>query len=410
MKSLKELYKIGRGPSSSHTMGPQKAAMMFAARHPEAASFEVTLYGSLAATGRGHLTDVAISDVLKAAGASAAPDGQTPVTIVWRPEIFLPYHPNGMKFVSRDATGSPTDEWTVYSIGGGTISEGEGSLIGEGTDIYPLNTISEIMQWCKDTGRSYWEYVEQCEGPEIWDYLSTVWAAMKASVTAGLSNEGVLPGPLHLSRKAATYYIKVSGYKANLQTRGLVFSYALAVSEENASGGTVVTAPTCGSSGVLPGVLYHIWKGHAFSDKRILHALATGGLFGNVVKCNASISGAEVGCQGEVGVACAMASAATCQLFGGTPTQVEYAAEMGLEHHLGMTCDPVCGLVQIPCIERNAMAAARALDCNLYSAFSDGFHRVSFDEVVSVMKQTGHDLPSLYKETSAGGLATKMHI
>ena len=231
MKSLKELYKIGRGPSSSHTMGPQKAAMMFAARHPEAASFEVTLYGSLAATGRGHLTDVAISDVLKAAGASAAPDGQTPVTIVWRPEIFLPYHPNGMKFVSRDATGSPTDEWTVYSIGGGTISEGEGSLIGEGPDIYPLNTISEIMQWCKDTGRSYWEYVEQCEGPEIWDYLSTVWAAMKASVTAGLNNEGVLPGPLHLSRKAATYYIKVSGYKANLQTRGLVFSYALAVSE-----------------------------------------------------------------------------------------------------------------------------------------------------------------------------------
>ena len=410
MKSLKELYKIGRGPSSSHTMGPQKAAMLFAARHPEAASFEVTLYGSLAATGKGHLTDVAITDVLKTAGASSSPDGQTPVAIVWKPEVFLPYHPNGMKFVSRDPSGEPTDEWTVYSIGGGTISEGEGSLIGEGPDIYPLTTISDIMQWCKDTGRSYWEYVEQCEGPEIWDYLSTVWAAMKSSVESGLSNEGVLPGPLHLSRKAATYYIKVSGYKANLQTRGLVFSYALAVSEENASGGTVVTAPTCGASGVMPGVLYHIWKGHTFSEKRILHALATGGLFGDAVKCNASISGAEVGCQGEVGVACAMASAATCQLFGGTPRQVEYAAEMGLEHHLGMTCDPVCGLVQIPCIERNAMAAARALDCNLYSAFSDGFHRVSFDEVVSVMKQTGHDIPSLYKETSAGGLATKMHV
>ena len=410
MKSLKELYKIGRGPSSSHTMGPQKAAMLFAARHPEAASFEVTLYGSLAATGKGHLTDVAITDVLKTAGASSSPDGQTPVAIVWKPEVFLPYHPNGMKFVSRDPSGEPTDEWTVYSIGGGTISEGEGSLIGEGPDIYPLTTISDIMQWCKDTGRSYWEYVEQCEGPEIWDYLSTVWAAMKSSVESGLSNEGVLPGPLHLSRKAATYYIKVSGYKANLQTRGLVFSYALAVSEENASGGTVVTAPTCGASGVMPGVLYHIWKGHTFSEKRILHALATGGLFGDVVKSNASISGAEVGCQGEVGVACAMASAATCQLFGGTPRQVEYAAEMGLEHHLGMTCDPVCGLVQIPCIERNAMAAARALDCNLYSAFSDGFHRVSFDEVVSVMKQTGHDIPSLYKETSAGGLATKMHV
>ena len=228
---------------------------------------------------------------------------------------------------------------------------------------------------------------------------------MQESVERGLNNEGVLQGPLHLSRKAATYYVKVSGYKPNLQTRGLVFSYALAVSEENASGGTVVTAPTCGSSGVLPAVLYHISRGHNFSEKRILHALATAGIFGNVVKKNASISGAEVGCQGEVGVACAMASAATCQLFGGTPSQIEYAAEMGLEHHLGMTCDPVCGLVQIPCIERNAMAAARALDANLYASFSDGYHRVSFDEVVQVMKKTGHDLPSLYKETSAGGLA-----
>ena len=201
------------------------------------------------------------------------------------------------------------------------------------------------------------------------------------------------------------YHIKESGYRANLQTRGMVFSYALAVSEENASGGVVVTAPTCGSSGVMPAVLYHISKGHNFTETRILHALATGGLFGNVVKQNASISGAEVGCQGEVGVACAMAAAATCQLFGGTPTQVEYAAEMGLEHHLGMTCDPVCGLVQIPCIERNAFAAARALDANLYASFSDGNHRVSFDEVVQVMKQTGHDLPSLYKETGEGGLA-----
>lgn len=397
MKSLKELYKIGRGPSSSHTMGPQKASIMFLKKHPEAASFDVTLYGSLAATGKGHLTDVAVRDALSEGGAS--------VNIIWEPQIVLPYHPNGMKFVSKDAQGHATAEWTVYSIGGGTISEGPGSLIGEGPDIYPLNTISDIMQWCKDTGRNYWEYAQECEDSDIWDYLEEVWKAMKASVENGLNNEGVLPGPLHLSRKAATYYIKVAGYKANLQTRGLVFSYALAVSEENASGGTVVTAPTCGSSGVLPAVLYHIAKGHNFSEKRILHALATGGLFGNVVKHNASISGAEVGCQGEVGVACAMASAATCQLFGGTPSQVEYAAEMGLEHHLGMTCDPVYGLVQIPCIERNAMAAARALDANLYASFSDGYHRVSFDEVVQVMKQTGHDLPSLYKETGEGGLA-----
>ena len=397
MKSLRELYKIGRGPSSSHTMGPQKASQMFLAKHPEAAAFEVTLYGSLAATGKGHLTDVAVKDALSEKGA--------PVEIIWRPDIFLPYHPNGMKFVSRDADGNATDEWMVYSVGGGTISEGPGSLIGEGPDIYALHTIKDIMQWCRETGRSIWEYVDECEDSSIWDYLMEVWTAMKACVERGLDNEGVLPGPLHLSRKAATYYIKVSGYKQNLQTRGLVFSYALAVSEENASGGTVVTAPTCGSCGVLPDVLYHIAKGHNFSDKRILHALATGGIFGNVVKHNASISGAEVGCQGEVGVACAMASAATCQLFGGTPSQVEYAAEMGLEHHLGMTCDPVCGLVQIPCIERNAMAAARALDANLYASFSDGFHRVSFDEVVQVMKQTGHDLPSLYKETGEGGLA-----
>lgn len=398
MKSLKELYKIGRGPSSSHTMGPNKAAAMFARRHPEADAFEVTLYGSLAATGRGHLTDLAVSDPL-------SDGGRRRVDIIWKPEVFLPFHPNGMKFTAKDADGNIGDEWTVYSIGGGTISEGPGSAIGEGPDIYGLNSIHEIVRWCNDTGRNYWEYVQECEDSDFWDYMKTVWEAMKVSVERGINTEGALPGPLRLSRKAAMYHIKVSGYRANLQTRGMVFSYALAVSEENASGGVVVTAPTCGSSGVMPAVLYHISKGHNFTETRILHALATGGLFGNVVKQNASISGAEVGCQGEVGVACAMAAAATCQLFGGTPTQVEYAAEMGLEHHLGMTCDPVCGLVQIPCIERNAFAAARALDANLYASFSDGNHRVSFDEVVQVMKDTGHDLPSLYKETGEGGLA-----
>ena len=397
MKSLRELYKIGRGPSSSHTMGPQKASQMFLAKHPEAAAFEVTLYGSLAATGKGHLTDVAVKDALSEKGA--------PVEIIWRPDIFLPYHPNGMKFVSRDADGNATDEWMVYSVGGGTISEGPGSLIGEGPDIYALHTIKDIMQWCRETGRSIWEYVDECEDSSIWDYLMEVWEAMKACVERGLDNEGVLPGPLHLSRKAATYYIKVSGYKQNLQTRGLVFSYALAVSEENASGGKIVTAPTCGSCGIVPAVLYHLHTSKNFTEKRILRALATAGIFGNVVKTNASVSGAEVGCQGEVGVACAMAAAAASQLFGGSPAQIEYSAEMGLEHHLGLTCDPVCGLVQIPCIERNAYAAARALDANLYAAFSDGRHSVSFDRIVEVMKQTGHDIPSLYKETSQGGLA-----
>lgn len=247
--------------------------------------------------------------------------------------------------------------------------------------------------------------MEQCEGPEIWDYLAEVWETMKAAIARGLDAEGVLPGPLNLPRKASSYYIRAKGYKDSLRSRGLVFAYALAVSEENASGGKIVTAPTCGSCGVVPAVLKHLQESREFSDARILRALATAGLVGNIVKYNASISGAEAGCQAEVGVACSMASAAASQLFGGSPAQIEYSAEMGLEHHLGMTCDPVCGLVQIPCIERNAYAAARALDANIYSAFTDGHHRVSFDKVVEVMKQTGHDLPSLYKETSEGGLA-----
>lgn len=396
MKSLKELYKIGRGPSASHTMGPFNAATKFASRHPEASRFEVTLYGSLAATGKGHMTDVAITEALKPVA---------PVEILWHPEIVPEYHTNGMLFRSFSADGSASDEWMVYSVGGGSLSEGPGKDITESGEVYDMNTMTEITEWCDSSGRSFWEYVDICEGPGIWDYLHEVWMAMRASVEKGLTTEGRLPGPLNLARKAATYYIKAMGYQPNLRSRGLVFAYALAVSEENASGGTIVAAPTCGSSGVLPGVLYHLANGHSFSEMQILHALATAGLVGNIVKRNASISGAEVGCQGEVGVACAMASAAGCQLFGGSPFQIEYAAEMGLEHHLGMTCDPICGLVQIPCIERNAFAATRALDSEIYATFSDGRHRISFDHVVEVMKQTGKDLPSLYKETSAGGLA-----
>lgn len=402
MKSLRELYRIGKGPSSSHTMGPQRAAKIFAARNRGAQSFEVTLYGSLAATGKGHQTDVAIIDVLQPLA---------PVEILWHPSEFLPFHPNGMRFVAKDAGGTTLDDWTVFSVGGGALSEGkEEEMAEEPADVYEMNTMTEIMKWCYDNGRSYWEYVDLSEGPEIWDYLQTVWETMQAAVERGINTEGRLPGPLNLSRKASTYYVKASGYQRNLQTRGLVYSYSLAVSEENASGGTIVTAPTCGSCGVLPAVLYHLSRGHNFSDKKIVHAIATAGIVGNVAKQNASISGADVGCQGEVGVACAMASAAACQLFGGSPSQIEYAAEMGLEHHLGMTCDPVCGLVQIPCIERNAFAAARALDSNIYASFSDGIHRVSYDKVISVMKQTGHDLPSLYKETSEGGLATTLDV
>ncbi|GAK36474.1 L-serine ammonia-lyase [Bacteroides graminisolvens] len=396
MKSIKELYRIGTGPSSSHTMGPRKAAEIFLARHRHAASFKVTLYGSLAATGKGHMTDVAINDTLTPVA---------PVEIVWQPKVFLPFHPNAMTFAAFDARQKLLENWTVYSIGGGALAENNEEPTIESKEVYDMRSMTEILNWCERTGKSYWEYVKECEDEDIWDYLDVVWNTMKEAIRRGLEEEGVLPGPLNLRRKASTYYIKATGYKDSLKTRGLVFAYALAVSEENASGGKIVTAPTCGSCGVVPAVLYHLHKSRDFSDIRIIRALATAGLFGNIVKHNASISGAEVGCQGEVGVACAMASAAANQLFGGSPAQTEYAAEMGLEHHLGMTCDPVCGLVQIPCIERNAYAAARALDANIYSSFTDGIHRVSFDKVVQVMKQTGHDLPSLYKETSEGGLA-----
>lgn len=399
MKSIRELYRIGIGPSSSHTMGPQRAAKQFLERHSNAARFEVTLYGSLAATGKGHMTDSAILNVLNA---------QAPTEIIWEPHVFLPFHPNGMKFCAFTAEGECAEQWTVYSVGGGALAE-EGDSLNDTPEVYEMSTMCNILDWCERTGHGFWEYVEICEGKEIWDYLAEVWNVMKAAIQRGLDAEGVLPGPLNLRRKAYSYYIKARGYKDSLHSRGLVFSYALAVAEENASCGKIVTAPTCGSCGVVPAVLNHLQKSRDFSDVRILRALATAGLVGNIVKHNASISGAEAGCQAEVGVACSMAAATASQLFGGSPAQIEYAAEMGLEHHLGMTCDPVCGLVQIPCIERNAYAAARALDSNIYSAFTDGHHRVSFDHVVEVMKQTGHDLPSLYKETGEGGLAKDYH-
>ena len=393
MKTIKDIYKIGIGPSSSHTMGPQKAANIFNDRYPKADAFEVTLYGSLAATGKGHMTDWAILNTLHA-----------PAEIIWRPDVVLPFHPNGMLFKALDANKKVLGEWTVFSIGGGELAE-EGKPI-DVVDVYPMNKMTDILDWCERNGRTYWEYVYEYENQkEVEDYLMEVWQVMQAAVERGLQQEGVLPGPLHLSRKAAMYHVKANGYSHTLRSRGLVYSYALAVAEENASGGKIVTAPTCGSSGVMPAVLYHLSKNYDFADTRIIKALATAGLVGDIVRTNASISGAEVGCQGEVGVACAMAAAAANQLFGGSPAQIEYAAEMALEHHLGMTCDPVCGLVQIPCIERNAYAAARALDANIYATFTDGRHRVSFDKVVETMKETGKDIPSLYKETSQGGLA-----
>lgn len=394
MKSLKELYRIGQGPSSSHTMGPRLAAEKYLRLHPDARGYRVTLYGSLAATGKGHLTDLAIEQVL----------GKDRTVILWHPEIVLPFHPNGMKFEVLSADGQYAESEIVYSVGGGALVK-EGNTQADTPDIYDLDHLSDIKKWCEERGMSYWEYVEACEGSNIWDYLEEVWHTMCAAVERGIEHEGVLPGVLKLHRRAPDYYIRAMGYGANLQSRGLVFAYALAVSEENASGGIIVTAPTCGASGVVPAVLYHIQKTRRFPVKRILHALATAGLIGNIAKSRASISGAEAGCQAEVGVACAMAAAAANYTFGGSLATIEYAAEMGLEHHLGMTCDPICGLVQIPCIERNAHAAARALDANVYATFADGIHRIPYDKTVEVMKQTGHDLPSLYRETSEGGLA-----
>lgn len=412
MKSIKDVYKIGKGPSSSHTMGPFNAITAYMEAHPDADRLHVTLYGSLAATGKGHLTDKAVHDAFATwhMTENDTEDSfrrlQGNVSIEWKPKEELPVHPNGMKVAAVNSDGDQFDRWTYYSIGGGDIICMEKPVeTEEEGDIYSMTTMSEILDWCNRTGKSYWEYVNESESPEIWEHLENVWKTMKEAVERGIEAEGVLPGPLNLRRKALSYHVRAFGQGDTFKTRGLVFSYALAVSEENAAGGTIVTAPTCGSCGVVPSVLYHMQTRYGFSDTRILRALATSGLIGSIVKHNASVSGAEVGCQGEVGVACAMAAAAVAQLMGGSPSQIEYAAEMGLEHHLGLTCDPVCGLVQIPCIERNAYAAARAFDAGIYALYTDGQHRVSFDQAVRVMKETGHDLPSLYKETSEGGLA-----
>lgn len=393
MESIKKIYRKGYGPSSSHTMAPHAAALQFKAEHPEASSFRITLYGSLAATGRGHRTDKALQD-------GAAP---IPVEIVWKPDIVLPFHTNGMHFEAIDINGSVTGEWTIYSVGGGALANETTDLTEE--HVYSMSTLSEILPYIEHEGMNYWEYVEQCESPDIWDYLQDMWNVMQNTIREGLQAEGVIPGGLHLRSKARQYYVRASSYKQSLQSRALVIAYALATSERNAVGGYIVTAPTCGSSGVLPAVLYHLKKAHDFSDTEILRAMATAALFANVIKHNASLSGAEVGCQGEVGSACVMAAVAANQLFGGSPQQIEYAAEMAMEHNLGLTCDPMCGLVQIPCIERNAMAALRALDINIYAMMSDGKHIITFDKVVRTMKRTGHDLPSLYKETALGGLA-----
>lgn len=393
MESIKHIFKIGVGPSSSHTMGPAKAAKAFKEANPRAHHFKITLYGSLAATGKGHFTDVAI--------LKQFPDNNA--KIIWKPEIFLQEHPNGILFESFSETDELLAQQKAFSVGGGDISYTGERVLKE--EIYPLSSMEEILHYLQN--RKLWEYVSECEESDIWDYLSEVWKQMMKCIQDGLEHESTLPGCLQLPRKASTLYSRLQGMNSFSQRRYSSMVYALAVAEENASGQTVVTAPTCGSCGILPAVLRTYYEYYDKSEKKILHALATAGIIGNLIKTNASISGAEVGCQGEVGAACSMASGAICQLLGGSSYQVEYAAEMGLEHHLGLTCDPVCGLVQVPCIERNAFAAVRAIDSGMYALLSDGKHLISFDKVVKVMKATGHDLPSLYKETALGGLAAE---
>jgi L-serine dehydratase len=309
-----------------------------------------------------------------------------------------------MQFKALDAAGNTTGEWKVYSIGGGELRE-EGQVDSETTDIYAQRTMVEILEWTVSQGKPIWALVEETEGTSIWRYLEFCWEKMKETINAGLNNEGYLPGPLHLKRKAGSMLVQTGRLRKAEKRTGLLAAYALAVAEANAGGEFVVTAPTCGSCGVLPAVLQYLHQQQKINLEHIIKALATAGLVGNLVKRNASISGAEVGCQGEIGVACAMAAAAAAQMMGGTPHQIEYAAEIGLEHHLGLTCDPVMGLVQIPCIERNVFAAISALASAEYALLTDGRHVVSFDQVVEAMKQTGHDLPSLYRETARGGLS-----
>jgi len=393
MQSIREIFKIGYGPSSSHTMGPASAVKIFLQKNPETEKIRVNLYGSLSATGKGHHTDSAIIK-------TAHP---IPADIVWKEEE-LPFHPNGMILEAFDRNNNPIDSWEVYSIGGGELND-KTNFRTKQASLYKLSRMEDILKWCGKTGKNLWEYVEECEGKEIWDYLDTVWKAMERAIENGLKNEGVLPGDIHLARKAANYYIKAKNSDKGLKDKGLLFAYALAVSEENAGGGKVVTAPTCGSAGVLPSVLYFTKHRYNINKSKVLRALAIAGLIGNLLKTNGSISGAEVGCQGEIGSASAMAAGAAAYLLGGTPQQIEYAAEMGIENHLGLTCDPVGSYVQIPCIERNAFAADTARECAVYALFSDGNHKISFDEAVQVMLETGKDMQSKYRETGKGGLA-----
>ena len=396
MKSIRDIYKAGKGPSSSHTMGPERAARIFKSENPGAASFRAILYGSLAKTGPGHGTDRVIRETLS----------PLPCEVVFDPETGNLVHPNTMDLLALDEQGTAVASMRVYSVGGGDIRIEGRELPEEAPDIYIHGSFTEIAEYCKAHNLRLSQYVEQFEGPEIWTFLLDVWKQMCQSITEGLTHSGILPGGLNVERKAQFLYNQRHiDERPETRENRIVCAYAFAVSEQNAGGGTVVTAPTCGSCGVLPAVLKYMQEEKNLPDRTVLKALAVAGLIGNLVKKNASISGAECGCQAEIGTACSMASAALAELFEMGIDQVEYAAEVALEHHLGLTCDPIGGLVQIPCIERNAVAAMRAINAVRISNFLTSTRKISFDMVVETMYETGRDLSHIYRETAEGGLA-----
>ena len=394
MQSLKTLYKVGIGPSSSHTMGPQYAAEYINAKFPDAVKVKVILYGSLALTGEGHGTQIALAETLKA-----------PNEITFNTEEKDLPHPNTLDFVVYDANGNETARIRAMSIGGGEIRiEGEPSVCNP--EIYPQKNFEEIKDFCLMHHLRLSDYVAKFEGEEIFVFLKTIWERMKLTVREGLAKEGILPGGLEVERKAKYLYAqRHMDETPETRENRLVCAYAFAASEQNAGGGMITTAPTCGASGVLPAVLYYMQEKKGFTDFEMAKALAAGGIVGNVVKQNASISGAEAGCQAEIGTACSMAAAALAELHFMDLDQIEYAAENAMEHYLGLTCDPVCGLVQIPCIERNAVAAMRAINALSLANFLTSTRKVKFDTVVDTMYQTGKDLQHKYRETSEGGLA-----
>ena len=391
MHSLRELYRIGKGPSSSHTIGPERACKLFLSENPQATSFVVRLYGSLAKTGEGHGTDEVIRSIL--------PN----VRLEFDMQTECP-HPNTMDLFAYENS-VEIAKIRVFSVGGGAF-EVEGRASTEGGNVYDLSTMSAIREHCEQKDLRLYQYVFEQEGEVLREYLAEVWETMKNAVKRGINKTGILPGGLEVERRAKVLYDGVvQNEGAEFRENRLVCAYAFAVSEENASGGRIVTAPTCGACGVLPAVLVYSQEKQGYTDEEIINALATAGLIGNLIKTNASISGAECGCQAEIGSACCMATAALAELRGLSLGQIEYAAEVAMEHHLGLTCDPICGLVQIPCIERNAVAAMRAINAASLAYFLSDSRKISFDLVIRTMYETGKDLKHSYRETAEGGLA-----